>query len=207
MFPLDPADAPRMKLLLIATGTLLLFASCLGSSTAPVVANPPDRVVPVGSSPQSVRANWKERLAQPYVFLEHRGDYRSLGDTMRRLFVTAQEAGIEPEGDPFALYFDNPGSVPLEQLRSRACLPVLRTPEAGGPLSFEVLPQAMVAYGLVPGPYNEVPRAYPAIFGYLADHGWEKNGPLREIYLVNPAVTESHGQLLCEVQIPWRVSR
>ena len=43
--------------------------------------------------------------------------------------------------------------------------------------------------------------------GYLKDHGWEQGGPLREIYLVNPAKVASLDELMCEVQVPWIASR
>ena len=71
----------------------------------------------------AIDANWKERLAQPYLYVEHVGDYRRMGDAMRRLFASAQEAGLEPSGAPFALFFDDPSLVPARELRARACIP------------------------------------------------------------------------------------
>lgn len=201
--PIISAMKAPLILTVLLPGVVVFFASCQGSGDTPVVPNPPERVVPVGSSPQSVRANWKERLEQPYVFLEHRGDYRSLGETMRKVLAIAGESGLDADGPPFALFYDDPGRTPVEELRSRACLPVNRGPGADVPLSYEVLPQAMVAYGVVPGPYDQAPRAYPALFQFLDDHHWQRRGPLREIYLVNPAEVESFSELVCEVQIPW----
>jgi len=196
-----------MKVLLSALGLLGLAAAC--QSAASITASPdaPARIVPVGSSPQSLHANWKERLDQPFVFLEHRGDYRNLGDTMRRLLATAEEEGIAVTGPPFALFYDDPGQVPIRDLHARACLPVSGPPRGRSVLGYEVLPQAMVAYGLVPGAYDRVPEAYPVLFDYLGDHGWEQRGPLREIYLVNPAEVATFDELVTEVQIPWVAAR
>ena len=95
----------------------------------------------------------------------------------------------------------------MRELRSRACLPVRRPPGGDSLLGYEVLPQAMVAYGLVPGAYDLVPRSYPVLFDFLQDHGWERRGPLREIYLVNPGEVDSFDQLITEVQIPWVAAR
>src|SRR6185436_8174025 len=109
---------------------------------------------------------------QPYVYLEQRGDYRHLGDAMRRLFAAAESLGLEPEGAPFALFFDDPGHVPAGELRARACLPVGEQPSHMGELGFDTLPRAMVVYARVPGAYPEVARSYPALFSYLHELGW-----------------------------------
>lgn len=145
-------------------------------------------------------------MAQPYVFVEHIGDYRTLGDAMRTLFTLAQESEVERAGPPFALFFDDPGRVPVDRLRARACLPVKESPGQRGALQFEVLPRAMVVYARVPGAYPEVARSYPALLSYLRELGWEAGGPIREVYLVNPAEAAGYDQLETEVQIPWRAS-
>ncbi|MSR63215.1 MAG: GyrI-like domain-containing protein [Planctomycetes bacterium] len=152
-----------------------------------------------------VDANWKERMAQPYVFVEHTGDYRKLGDAMRTLLTLAQESGVERSGAPFALFFDDPGHVPLERLRARACLPVKQSPDHLEGLRFEILPRAMVVYARVAGAYTEVSRSYQALFVYLRELGWQSSGPIREVYLVNPADVVGYDQLETEVQIPWGV--
>lgn len=149
-----------------------------------------------------VEANWKERLEQPYVFLEARGDYRNLGHALERLLVEVQALDLRGSGSPFALFFDDPGRVPLEQLRARVCWPVTERPARTGALQYELLPRAMVVYARVPGAHSEVARSYPALFSYLRELGWQQGGPVREIYLAGaqPSVGD---QLLTEIQIPW----
>jgi effector-binding domain-containing protein len=151
-----------------------------------------------------VEANWKERMSQPYVFLQRRGDYRRLGQAMRELLECAQDAGLETTGAPFALFFDDPGRVPAAELRARVCLPVGdrpgRLPER---VEFDVLPRSMVVYARVRGSYPEVASAYPALFQYLHELGWRQGGPIREVYLVNPLEAQGHDDVLTEVQIPW----
>jgi effector-binding domain-containing protein len=165
-------------------------------------------------SPETLRAqrdaafavsavHWKERLEQPYVFLEHQGDYRLSGGAMRTLLEAAHAADLEPTGPPFALFFDDPGRVPRPELRARACLPVAERGRVAPGLQADVLPRALVVYAEVPGAYPEVPRAYPALFSYLAEQGWVATGPVREIYLVNPGAVGSYEELRTEVQIPW----
>ena len=158
--------------------------------------------------PETIEANWKERLAQAYVFVEHTGDYREVGQAMRRVLELAEQRGWSVTGAPFSLFYDDPGTVSVEALRSRACLPVdgdvRKRPDDVG---FEILPRAMVVYARVSGSYPDLPRVYPALFGYLNGLGWVAGGPIREVYLTNPADVNSFDELRAEVQIPWRSGR
>jgi len=187
--------------LLPSVSVLVLALGC-ASSPGPA-PDPPAPANPATLAAPTIEANWKERLDQPYVFLEHRGDYRQLGVVMRRVLESARCDGIEVEGPPFALFYDDPGRVAISDLRSRACLPVANHQGLATKLGTDLLPRAMVAYGLVPGAYDQVPRAYPALFRYLDDHGWVQGGPVREVYLVNPGDVASFSELVCEVQVPW----
>lgn len=183
----------------------LLLACFLGACRSGAVETdrpfgPAARVVEASSG--AVEVNWKERRAQPYVFVEHVGDYRQLGDAMRTLLASAAQAHMKPSGPPFALFYDDPARVAVGELRARACLPVEERPRVDG-LRFEVLPGAMVAYARVTGPYPDVPRTYPAILAYMRKLGWAPGAPVREIYLVDPGQALGYEELVAEVQIPW----
>lgn len=200
-----------MKLRLLAVGLLVpgLFLAC--SSPRPLASgvhgSPREASVHrLDAQRAPVVANWKERLEQPYVYLERHGDYRELGESMRALLAEAGELGLEARGAPFALFYDDPGRVPAAELRARVCLPVVERPARIGRLRFEVLPRAMVAYAEVSGPYPELPRSYPVLFAYLAELGWHAGAPIREVYLVNPSEVADHAELRAEVQIPWTAS-
>jgi len=156
---------------------------------------------------RDVQVDWKQRLDQPYVFVEARGSYTEVGRSLERVFALAAAAGLEPSGAPFALYYDDPGKVAVDALRLRACLPVAQPFEARGELGYEVLESTTVAYAFVAGPYPEVPRSYPALFAYLARMDWVENGPIREIYLVNPTEVQDFAELVTEVQVPATAAR
>jgi AraC family transcriptional regulator len=154
-----------------------------------------------------VDVGWKQRIAQPYVFVEGSGSYTRVGDHLAQVVALATEQGLEVTGPPFALYYDDPGQVPVEQLRLRACLPVDGPIGHREPLGYDVLESTTVVYAFIAGPYPDVPRAYPALFGYMSELGWVEAGPVRESYLVNPANVSDFGQLVTEVQIPATSSR
>ena len=170
-----------------------------GPSGAPQVL--PD--LPVAHSPfLSVEVSWKQRIAQGYVFLEARGSYTKIGAMLEELHARMDELGLAASGPPFGLYYDDPGEVPIDQLRMRACFPVDDAESPPPPLAYDVLSSTTCVYAFIGGAYPEVPRAYPALYAFMDELGWVENGPIREVYLVNPAEVQGYDELVAEVQIP-----
>jgi effector-binding domain-containing protein len=210
--PVDRAEVVAMQPLLRAPTLAPLALALACRSVTPITSSDPSSpALPGDLEPATVEllatANWKERMDQSYVFIEQRGDYRSLGKAMRSLFDAAALAGIVADGPPFALFFDDPARVALAGLRARVCLPIApdTIAPAGLGLAVDVLPRAMVAYCQARGSYDELTRYYPIVFDFLEAHGWTQAGPVREVYLVNPACVAGHAELLAEIQIPWTV--
>jgi effector-binding domain-containing protein len=193
---------------LLVSGLACLAVACLGTDPAEVRSDAPPtwRYVPdlsVTPPPYSkLVANYKERIEQPYVFVELRGNYVATGRALPELHTRLHAAGVEVVGPPFALFYDDPGHVPLGELRSRACFPVEAAPEPETGLDSDVLAATTVVYAVVSGPYPGVPRAYPGLFAFAGTMGWVENGPVREIYLTSPAAVASYDELLCEIQLP-----
>jgi effector-binding domain-containing protein len=159
--------------------------------------------LPVARAPfDGLAANWKQRMPQPYAYREARGSYTQIGRLLESLHRDLLQIGWQPSGPPFALYYDDPAVTPVDELRMRACFPVDRIRATSEGLAVDELDSATVVYAFVAGPYPEVPRAYPKLFAYLDELGWVENGPVREVYLVNPADVQSWDELVTEVQIP-----
>ncbi|MFT4647274.1 MAG: DNA gyrase inhibitor GyrI [Glaciecola sp.] len=160
--------------------------------------------LPVGQPPYTtVPVSWKQRLDQPYVYIEHVGSYTETGALIPVVHRELVAQGLEPDGAPFGLFYDDPATVAAHQLRSRACVPIkgLRSPSS--PLAYEMLPSTTVAYAYVSGAYPGVPRAYPHLYQYLQQTmNWAENGPIREIYLVAPLPGVAESDLITEIQIP-----
>ena len=188
----------------------VLCAALAACQSHAVTAQPPSSTsssryvpdLPVTRAPYSdVHAGFKERIAQPYAFVECRGSYRDTGRALPGLFDALRRAGVAAAGPPFALFFDDPRSAPAEVLRSRACVPIEST-SAVRDIATDLLPQATVAYALVAGPYPDAGLAHAGLRAYVSRMGWIVNGPIREVYLVSPASVQSYGDLVCEVQMP-----
>ncbi len=196
-----------------ATTLIVLLASCQATSRSkPGAAESLDLPIagdlPVAQPPyQQVEADWKQRIDQPYVYIEARGSYTGIGKLLERAFKAAVADGLEISGPPFALYYDDPGAVAVDELRMRACLPVESQPTPQAPLAFDVLPSTTVVYAFIGGPYPEVPRAYPSLFAFMRRLNWSESGPIREIYLRSPSSVGDWSELVTEVQIPAALAR
>lgn len=186
--------------------SLLLLALVLGACRAADSKSARTEIrpdVPISRAPfREVHAAFKDRLEQPYVFLELRGSYAEVGRSLPALAREMKAQGLSASGPPFGLFFDDPGSVPVAELRARIGFPVDGLAAVREPLRGDVLPAASVAYAFAGGPYPEVPRCYPGLLDYIKRMHWVLAGPIREIYLVAPETVQDWSELCCEIQIP-----
>lgn len=182
---------------------LLLVSSC--HSGSPASRASPTRVdVAVAQAPfADVDVQWKERLEGRYVYRELVGDYRGAWAELEAFLQTAAQSGFTPAGAPFCLFYDDPGSVPVQKLRARICLPVDPEARSTGSLDEDVLPGGTVAYAVIAAEHGAVPQSYPAIYRFLDANGWVENGPLREILL---RAASGDDPPWTEVQVPWRAA-
>lgn len=192
---------PSVLLLITACATVETSADTTADSSGTTWVYNSD--LPVSHPPfEKVHCNWKDRLDQGYVYLDHRGPYSGTGALLPEVHRLLALQGIQPSGPPFALYYDDPKSVDPARLRSRACVPVESWTRATSPLSADTLASRTVAYTVASGPYPQVPMCYRGLFRYMDKMNWTLAGPIREIYMVPPSEVASYELLLCEVQAP-----
>ncbi len=208
MRSLRPRTPNALLVAITAAVALSCHATGLGvSARSPNVRTPgtaPD--VQLSRPPYDVvHVDWKQRMEQPYVYLELLGDYREAGRWIPMLVEQAAKQGLPIAGPPFALYYDDPARTPAAECRARLALPVAAAQVAvAAPLGFDVLPPANVAYARVGGAYPDVAKSHAGVFAYMRERGWALDGPVRESYLVNPAAVRGYEELVTEVQMPWR---
>jgi effector-binding domain-containing protein len=92
-----------------------------------------------------------------------------------------------PTGSPMglALYYDDPGTLKLEEVRFKVAIPVpAETPSiAEGRAAVEELPAAEVTYLTVRGHYTNLEDAYSQLFGWVFQHGRQPKDAAREVYV------------------------
>lgn len=116
------------------------------------------------------------------AFIEHRGSYDTINDSMRDLKDWIDRNGIEQSGYPFCMYYDNPTETPQEELRSEACIPVSKPFQPEGRFQMKELQQVDVAETRHNGPPEQFPKTYGPFLEGLIKGGYQLLGPVREYY-------------------------
>ena len=104
------------------------------------------------------------------------------GRAWGELYGYLARLGATPVGEPFALYHEfGPDGVDIE-----ACVWYVGDVPSADTIVARVLPAATVAETIHVGPYDDLPKAYEALTGWITQHGLEPVGPVRETYLNEP---------------------
>jgi effector-binding domain-containing protein len=126
-----------------------------------------------------------------------------IGESYGRIFGLLGRLGIEASAPPFVIYHHfGPGRIDAE-----AAVPIAKkvTPTEG--LKVRKLHAANVAWTLHVGPYEALGQAYEALTDWIADHGREATGPVREHYLNGPAEGVWPTDFLTEIEMPVSEAR
>ncbi len=103
---------------------------------------------------------------------------RSFGDLFRHVRLLS----ITVAGEPFAIYH----SFGADAIDAEIGLPVVGPVEASGRIATRDLPPTTVVETVHAGPYEGLAATYAALDGWIAEHGFEADGPVRERYLDGP---------------------
>jgi AraC family transcriptional regulator len=121
--------------------------------------------------------------------VKHHGDYQEIGRAFERLFAWAASSGlIGPTTRSIGIYYDDPKSVPLKELRSEAGIVVAADAEVSGEAHSVSIPPLLCASVVHKGPYAELERPYEFLYReWLPQSGREPaDHPCFEEYLNNP---------------------
>lgn len=163
--------------------------------------------VPVREDSRMIEVSIEKHPARILLALAHEGDYQQMGPKFEQLMGTAGSLGLlGPDSITIGIYYHDPDSTPVDELRSHACVRV--PPEFDqAPEGFEIvdLPEGDVAIGVHRGPYTELEDSYRWLFGeWLPSSGREPaDRPTYEIYVDDPQTTKSE-ELRTLICIPLR---
>ncbi len=117
------------------------------------------------------------------AFVERKGAYSGIGESMRRLKAWIDAKGIEQSGYPFCLFYDNPSETPPANLRSEACIPVGREFVPEDDVRLKVLDEVQVAETRHGGPPEDFAKTYGPFLEGLLKGGYRIVGPAREYFI------------------------
>lgn len=122
--------------------------------------------------------------------VHHRGDYMKIGQAFDRLCLFAGPRGLlGPATRMIGAGWDDPGVVPVDDLRSAACI-VAPHALAEGEVEPLILPAGRYACHVHVGPYAGLAAAYQQVFAWMAGQDLTPGAaPCFEEYLNNPVTT------------------
>ena len=142
-----------------------------------------------------------------FACIRHRGSYHDVGPVFDRVIDWAKQHGLyTPSTKIIGLPYDNPDSVPVEELRYDAGVsmeaPVDVSDES---IKIERIPAGRYAVYTHKGPYTGIAGAFDKLFGqWLPDSGEELDErPCLEMYL-NDCKTLPEGEWLTDLCIPLK---
>ena len=124
-----------------------------------------------------------------FASVPHKGNYMEINHAMGTLFgALAEQQLLNENTTMMAVFFDDPDTTPVEQLRSAACSPITGDVALAAPLECLELFQGNYAKLLYTGPYADMKDAYRWLYGtWLPNSGYDAaDAPGVELYLNNP---------------------
>ncbi|MGO4339121.1 GyrI-like domain-containing protein [Labrys sp. KB_33_2] len=140
------------------------------------------------------------------VTLPHRGDYQKIGASFERLFAWAGGNGLLRSGARMiGIYYDDPDSKPLAELRSEAGLAVPEDSPLGPDMAWREVGGGPVARLVHKGPYADLDVAYAYLYHSWLPHSGRQPGdaPCFEEYLNDPRGAPP-SEWLTAVNLPLR---
>lgn len=138
--------------------------------------------------------------------LPHKGAYHEISHAFQKLTaVMASRNLFRSAGRMVGVFYDDPQSVPVADLRSHAGFEITDRPALTAPLEEVTLPGGRQAVLTYRGPYAGLPAAYDELFGiWLPQSGEEPaDAPAFEVYLNTPMETAPE-DLLTELHLPLK---
>jgi DNA gyrase inhibitor GyrI/8-oxo-dGTP pyrophosphatase MutT (NUDIX family) len=113
-----------------------------------------------------------------------------------KLFAWLGANNLQPMGQSFGVYHDDPATVPAEKLRSELCVPVAPDVQGSGEVQVKEIAGFEAATIVYQGDANITP-AYNEVYDWLRAQGYRDAGAPIEVYLSMPGE-----ELRAEVYVP-----
>lgn len=162
------------------------------------------RFVPLEMESNMIEVKVEHQPARRLFALPYQGDYLKIGAAFEQLAERAAQDGLlGPESDSVGVYYDDPESTPVDELRAHAGIVV--PVDAPLPTGLEALElkSGDYAIGVHRGPYEALGNSYRWLFGkWLPQSGREPaNQPCHEVYVTDPKTTPPT-ELITHIFIP-----
>lgn len=137
------------------------------------------------------------------IMLRMQGSYNQHISALNQLRAELRRMGVNPVGDPFGRYINDPARTPEQDLRWEVGFPVPPGARPSPPFELRHFEARLVASLQVHGPYLENSLRWPAFYEWLAARGYQTTDPSIEAWSVSSTPDGFYtGQ--SELQVPVR---
>ncbi len=139
--------------------------------------------------------------------VKHRGSYFKICTAFEKLSAFIKEQDIElSDAQWLGVYYDDPESVPEEELRSEACVTIredIELPENSN-ISIGEIPGGLYAATRHSGSYKGLGNSWGELYGaWIPQNGFNPGStPCFEIYIKGPEETEEESEYLTDLYAP-----
>ncbi len=147
-----------------------------------------------------------DQPARRLAGLDHTGPFTEIGRSFEQLTAVFSAHDLWPHARGLvAVYYDDPGAVVPENLRSFAGIAVETGFLLPSDLREEIVPEGRCAVLRLKGPYSGLQAAYTHLYGtWFAEQGEEPaDAPPYEVYLNTPQDTEP-ADLITDICAPLK---
>ncbi|NOQ22337.1 MAG: hypothetical protein GQ565_06775 [Candidatus Aegiribacteria sp.] len=136
--------------------------------------------------------------------VKHRGPYCNIGTAFEKLAVFVEKQGIELSNAQWVgVYFDDPESVPEEELRSEACVTIREDIEFSedSDISVGEITGGLYATTRHTGSYRDLGKSWGELYGaWIPQNAFEPgNTPCFEIYVKGCEETKEESEYLTDL--------
>ena len=154
------------------------------------------------------RITEKKSPRHTVICTRRRGPYRLIAEMIPELCCYAEEKGLDITGPPMFICHEMTPEEAMEADKNECAdvevvLPISGPTEENEEITCYEIPTETVACVVHRGPYDSVTPAYEALYAWIEDHGKKITGPIREIYLNDPAEVPPE-EILTQICIPVR---
>jgi effector-binding domain-containing protein len=129
-----------------------------------------------------------------------------IGPTIREAFMTIgarlHAVDAQASGPPFNVN-DHVGG-PEDRAEFEVCVPIGYSFPGDDEVVVTEMPGVAVAATVHHGSFEEVGRAYEALYRWIEEQRLVVDGPAREVYLTDPETTPDPADFVTEIEIPVR---
>jgi effector-binding domain-containing protein len=154
------------------------------------------------------------KKVEPFVYccIHHKGPFSDMENVINDLITTMKSMNIYPQGPMIGIYYTIPGPNDQDNMKMEW--------EVGFPISEDAYTQVpegietklerktwnytLVASALFTGPYEETGEAITDIFQWMEVNGYDKVGPVLEMYLDSGTPEPSSATKKTEIWIPCK---